>query len=66
MTAIFDDLQDALKEYNAKFDYDDENRTWCMYGTNYLGDYWETDDFEADSLEDAYYDALAYLEDYEG
>lgn len=57
MTAIFDDLQDALKEYNAKFDYDDENRTWCMYGTNYL---------EADYLEDAYYDALAYLEDYEG
>ncbi len=46
---------------NVKFVWDQERKTWCLCGTD-NGLYWETDDVEASSLEEALEEALYWME----
>ena len=55
-------FQEILKKYNSQFAYDTNTKTWCLYGTDTNGNYWETDDYDADTLEQAENDAIEYLE----
>lgn len=55
-------FQEILEKYNSQFAYGAETKTWCLYGTDADGNYWETDDFDADTLEQAENDAIEYLE----
>jgi len=55
------ELTELLKKHNANFTF--ENGKWCLSGTTGgLG--WETDDYEADTREQAEQDAIAYLIEY--
>jgi len=55
------ELEALLNESGAHLFYDPEEKVWCLYGTNRDNLYWETDDYEADTLEDAENGAIAYL-----
>ncbi len=55
-------FQQILDKYNAKFSYDEIAKTWCLYGTTPDGVAWETDDYDAETREQAENDAAEYLE----
>jgi hypothetical protein len=57
------ELENALEHYNAQFKYNEDNKTWCLFGTD-RGNGWETDDYDADTIAQAKADALEYLETY--
>lgn len=52
-------LADYLSKYNAEFHYN--GSTWCLSGTSTDGNYYETDDYEADTQEEAEEAAIEYL-----
>jgi len=56
-------LAELLKKHNAEFNWNEAEGTWCLSGTD-KGNGWETDDFEAGSLDDAESDAINYLVEY--
>jgi hypothetical protein len=56
-------FEQTLTKYNANFDWNEDNHTWCLYGTD-NGNGWETDDYEAETREQAESDAIDYLEAY--
>ena len=53
-------LEELLKKTNSNFSFDEENKTWCLSGTD-KGNYWETDDQEALTVDQAESDAIDYL-----
>jgi hypothetical protein len=53
-------LNDLLKKHNSQFNWNEENKTWCLSGID-KGNAWETDDYEADNQEEAENDAINYL-----
>jgi hypothetical protein len=62
-------LNDALKKYSAniidqQFNWDASAKTWCISGHDQNNNYFETDNFEAEDLADAQWDAADYLETY--
>lgn len=52
-----------LAEYDCRFFWDGNERYWFLAGTD-RGNAWETDNYEAQDLEDAIGEAIAYLEAY--
>lgn len=56
-------LTEALAKYNASFHWNADDMTWCLSGTD-KGNGWETDDYDADSKEQAESDAIEYLIEY--
>lgn len=55
------ELNAALAEADAQFNYNEADQTWCLSGVTAEGTGWETDDYEAASLEEAQADAVDYL-----
>ena len=43
------------------FNWSEDNRSWCLSGTTIDGNSWETDDYLADTREEAEQDAADYL-----
>jgi Ser/Thr protein kinase RdoA (MazF antagonist) len=54
-------LLQLLKAHDSQFQYDNEARTWCLFGVE-DGNAWETDDYDAETLVEAEGNAIAYLE----
>ena len=52
-------LDELLTKYKANFHYSDG--LWCLSGTSADGNYYETDDYEADTQEEAEEAAIEYL-----
>ena len=53
-------LQEALAKFDAQFSWNESENTWCLSGAaSGLG--WETDDYEAETREQAESDAVDYL-----
>ncbi len=60
-------LEELLQKHDAIFICDELTFDWSLAGpASGGGNGWETDDFEAQSWEEAESDAIAYLEDYHG
>ena len=58
------DQTDSVVEYDCgEFTWDWSERVWCLSGTD-GGNGWETDDYQADSEEQARLDAIQYLLEY--
>lgn len=55
-------LQNLLNQTSADFNWDADNKTWCLSGVD-RGNYWETDDLEAGTVEQAEQDAIDMLEE---
>lgn len=54
-------LTEALTTYDAEFSFDETAQTWCLFGTTKDGLGWETDDYPAETRDEAEGDALNYL-----
>lgn len=59
------ELQDILNKYNCNFVWSESSGTWCLYGTD-NGNAWETDDYDAETIEQAAQDAIEYLTENNG
>jgi hypothetical protein len=55
------DLEKLLDAHAAFFYYDEATHIWYLSGYNKNRNPWETDDFNADSLEQAEADAISFL-----
>lgn len=62
------ELSVSLEKFSAKIsvwkDDDDGCFEWCLFGTTRDKNGWETDNFTAETVEDALADALDYLTEY--
>ncbi len=54
-------LEALLTRTNSKFHFNSDECTWCLSGTTRDGLGWETDDYDAETLETAENDAIDYL-----
>ena len=56
------DQTPAVIEYDTgEFNWDPEWEVWCLSGTDVWGNGWETDNYKADSEQQALLDAIEYL-----
>jgi hypothetical protein len=56
-------LVQLLEKHNAQFNWNEEAKTWCLSGID-KGNAWETDDYDAETREEAEGDAINYLVEY--
>jgi hypothetical protein len=54
------ELELLLEKHDCKFQYDRVCKVWCLYGID-NGNGWETEDYPAESLEEAREQAVDYL-----
>ena len=60
----FLDQNDSVVDYSTgEFNWDCTEKVWCLSGVD-GGNGWETDDYEADTEEQAKLDAIQYLIEY--
>lgn len=58
----FLDQNDSVVDYDyGEFSWDWNKKVWRLSGTDAWGNAWETDDYDADSEEQALLDAVQYL-----
>lgn len=59
------DQADAVVDYSSgEFNWDSAKKLWCLSGSGTWGNGWETDNYHADSEQQALLDAIEYLIEY--
>lgn len=60
MIEMNEQLNALLAKHNAQFNWNEEEKTWCLNGID-KGNVWETDDYDVDTKDEAENEAINYL-----